>query len=64
MARYIDILLKEPPGREACFIEVENESRHSVSFEDWVRRDDGYWALRIRAADIENAPSKKRVVGG
>lgn len=47
MAR-IDIVLDGPPGPEAGrFVEVEDEKGRSVNFGEWVKRPDGYWALRI-----------------
>lgn len=49
--RFIDIVFDGPPGPESGrFIEVEDESRASVRFGEWIHRDDGCWALRIRAS--------------
>lgn len=45
---HIDIVFSGPPSRQAPeFIEVENEERKSISFGEWMQRDDGYWVLRI-----------------
>ena len=48
----VDIVFDGPPGPVAGrFVEVEDASRKSISFGQWVHRDDGYWALRIPAPD-------------
>jgi hypothetical protein len=45
---YVDIVFDGPPGPESGrFIEVEDDQRRSINLGEWVRRDDGYWALRI-----------------
>jgi hypothetical protein len=45
---FIDIVFDGPPGHESGrFVEVENDSGASINFGEWVKRDDGYWALRI-----------------
>lgn len=46
-AEYIDIVMSKPPGPECDFIEVENDTGHSINAGEWLRRDDGYWVLRI-----------------
>lgn len=47
--KYVDIVFDGPPGPVAgCFIEVEDENRRSISFGEWIKRDDGYWVLRIK----------------
>ena len=44
----IDIVFDRPPGPEgARFIEVENDVGESITFGKWIKRDDGYWVLRI-----------------
>ncbi len=44
----IDIVFDGPPGPAAGrFVEVENCKGESISVGTWVKRDDGYWALRI-----------------
>lgn len=44
----IDIVFDGPPGHTAGrFVEVENENGASIHFGEWVKRDDGYWVLRI-----------------
>lgn len=48
MTQYVDIVFDGPPSHESGrFIEVENDAGASVSFGEWVKRPDGYWALRI-----------------
>ena len=48
MTKHVDIVFDGPPGPEAGrFVEVENESRQSIKFGQWIKRDDGYWVLRI-----------------
>jgi hypothetical protein len=47
---YIDIVFAGPPSPEgARFVEVEDSRGRSINFGEWVRRPDGYWALRIPA---------------
>jgi len=46
----VDIVFDGPPGPVAGrFVEVEDESGASINFGEWVRRDDGYWVLRVSA---------------
>ena len=46
--QYIDIVFDGPPSHvTGRFVEVENAEGCSINFGEWVRRDDGYWALRI-----------------
>ncbi len=46
---FIDIVFDGPPGPEAGrFVEVENELGASISFGEWIERDDGFWVLRIK----------------
>lgn len=48
MSGHIDIVFDGPPGPTAGrFVEVEDDSGKSISFGEWIERDDGYWALRI-----------------
>jgi hypothetical protein len=47
MHRTIDIVFDGPPDHEAGrFVEVERDGE-SISFGEWVKREDGFWALRI-----------------
>jgi len=44
----IDIVFDGPPGHEAGrFVEVEAPPGRSVRHGEWIRRENGYWALRI-----------------
>ena len=56
MHNYIDIVFDGPPGHESGrFIEVENSKGSSIKFGEWIRRRDGYWVIRLRVGNIENA---------
>lgn len=47
--QYIDIVFDGPPSHESGrFVEVENEDGHSISVGDWIDREDGFWALRMK----------------
>jgi hypothetical protein len=53
MASHIDIVFDGPPGPEGPrFVEVEDEQRRSIKIGEWVRRDDGYWVLRIKREQL------------
>lgn len=44
----IDIVFDGPPGPESGrFVEVEDLDGKSVGVGEWVKRHDGYWALRL-----------------
>lgn len=48
LPKHIDIVFDGPPGHEAGrFVEVETDEGGSIRFGEWVKRDDGYWALRF-----------------
>lgn len=50
---HIDIVFDGPPDHIAPkFIEVENDKGASFNFGEWVKRDDGYYMIRIRRADV------------
>jgi hypothetical protein len=50
---YVDIVFDGPPGPESGrFVEVENAHGRSVDIGEWVRRTDGYWALRFTPDDV------------
>lgn len=43
----IDIVFDGPPGLpDCCFVDIEAAGK-SINFGEWVKRPDGYWALRI-----------------
>ncbi len=53
---HIDIVFDGPPSHKSGrFVEVENATGTSIKFGEWVKRQDGFWALRIRAADMAKA---------
>lgn len=53
---YIDIVFDGPDGHEpGHFVEVENEKGHSISFGDWLKRDDECWVLRIQTRCMERS---------
>jgi hypothetical protein len=58
---FVDIVFDAPPGpTSGRFIEVENDKGESISFGEWVRRPDGYWALRFTApvaVPVDASPS-------
>ncbi len=44
----INVVFDGPPTHEGPrFVEVEDDSGHSIRVGEWVDRGDGYWALRI-----------------
>lgn len=44
----IDIVFDGPPAHKSGrFIEVEDANGHGMSVGEWIRRNDGYWVLRI-----------------
>jgi hypothetical protein len=44
----INVVFDGPPAPEAGrFVEVEDDDGRNLSIGEWVRRDDGLWALRI-----------------
>lgn len=46
--KYVDIVFDGPPSHESGrFVEVEDETGASISFGEWVEREDGFWVLRI-----------------
>lgn len=48
---YIDIVCTEP-GPEQKFVEVEDDEGRSIKIGEWIKRDDGFWALRIDWKEI------------
>lgn len=55
MSKFIDIVFTDAPGPQGGhFVEVENEQGESIRVGNWIRRDDGYWVLRIRSADYRS----------
>ena len=54
--RVIDIVFDGPPGPVAGrFVEVEDSDRCGIGdVGEWIERDDGFWALRLRVAEEES----------
>ncbi|MEU2237553.1 hypothetical protein, partial [Streptomyces vietnamensis] len=49
-ADFIDIVFDGPPAAQSGrFVEVENPSGASIKVGEWIERDGGRWALRIRS---------------
>jgi len=47
-ASYIDIVFDGPPEHEAGrFVEVENPEGRSVRVGKWIKRENGWWSLRL-----------------
>lgn len=47
-SKFIDVLFDGPPGPMAGrFVEIEGVTGKSVGYTNWIKRKDGYWALRI-----------------
>ena len=47
----INIVFDGPPGREGPrFVEVEDDTGHSIRVGEWVPLGDGHWALRIECS--------------
>lgn len=45
---HLDIVFDGPPGPEAGrFVEVEDGTGKSIQFGEWIKREDGLWALRF-----------------
>ena len=50
---FLQIVFDGPPGPEAGrFVEVEDSTGRSIRLGEWVKREDGLWALRITAVDV------------
>lgn len=50
MDQPINIIFDGPPSHESGrFIEVEIDNGKSINAGEWIKRDDGLWALRITA---------------
>lgn len=49
---HVDIVFDSLPSHEgARFVEVENHNGRSIKFGEWIKRDDGFAALRFRNPD-------------
>ena len=53
MTTYIDVVFAQAvDSPDLSLVEVENDEKFSISFGEWVKRDDGYLALRIKPEHI------------
>jgi hypothetical protein len=60
---FMDIVFDGPPGHESGrFVEVEDQSGHSISVGEWRDRGDGLWALRIHRDSRPAAPDLQPLV--
>jgi hypothetical protein len=51
----ISIIFDGPPGPEPVrFVDVETDAGKSIKIGEWLKRDDGFWALRITELSSEN----------
>lgn len=56
MREFIDIVF-DGEGPESRFVEVEDERGFSIAVGEWLKRPDGYWALRLTSAAFDNDPT-------
>lgn len=58
MAKFTDIVFDGPPEPEDAgrFVEVEDENGRSMNYGKWVKREDGFWVLRITESDYDLVP--------
>ena len=49
--RWVDVVLTAPPGGPAeppaVFVEVEDDQGRSITYGQWLQREDGAWVLRL-----------------
>jgi hypothetical protein len=61
--RNIDIVFDGPPGPESGrLVEVESPPGKSISFGQWVQREDGYWVLRFVQSEKPAIPEGWKLV--
>ena len=54
MEDYIDIVFDGPPAHESGrFVKVEDSAGKSIRVGDWIKRQDGFYALRIKTVKQE-----------
>lgn len=45
---FLDFIFDGPPGpTPPRFIEVEDDKGNSIGVGEWIKREDGYWVLRV-----------------
>jgi|SRR6516162_6203360 hypothetical protein len=58
---HIDIVFDGPPGHESGrFVEVEDSFGRSIYVGEWVQREDGFRALRLKQSDAEFVPVRSK----
>lgn len=58
MTKHIDIVFDRPPGPvNPQFIEVEDDQGRSIKIGEWLKREDGYWVLRLTEESVNRATS-------
>ena len=56
MEQAINIIFDGPPSHESGrFVEVETDDGQSINIGNWIKRKDGYWALRITDEELRFA---------
>ncbi len=51
---YVDIVFEGGDGPKGpTFVECEDSTGASIRFGTWVKRDDGYWVLRVPRAPVQ-----------
>lgn len=54
----INIIFDGPPSHESGrFVEVEDDNGKSIKVGEWIKRDDGLWALKINLSKPLTTPS-------
>lgn len=57
----VDFVFDGPPGpTNPGFVECETQDGRSVRVGEWLRREDGYWVLRVHTA-VNTGPEDTRV---
>ncbi len=56
---HIDIVFSGEHESGLTFVEVEDPDRGSVKLGEWVKRDDGYWVLRLTTLDPNPWPESR-----
>ncbi|MGN6590958.1 MAG: hypothetical protein ACTHKE_11770 [Sphingomicrobium sp.] len=60
---HIDVVFDGPPSAQAPrFVECEDSNGKSINVGEWVRRDDGYWVLRIGTAPTKPTEGQVRAI--
>ena len=53
--KYIDVVFDDGPGPETGrFVECEDPAGKSINAGTWIKREDGYWVLRIERFTLDD----------